>query len=293
MGWNLRGPVGGGTVAVVVALGAGCVDSPEPAVPLETLPAGEFSYAPYARVLYEYVHDNGLVDYAGLEKDRADLDAFTGDVARLDAAEFETWNEAGRIAFWTNAYNAFTLTAIIDHYPIEPSALRSVVYPKNSIRQIPGVWNKLRFTVMGKPMTLDQIEHEVLRGEFDEPRIHMALVCAAMSCPPLRDEPYDGERLDEQLTDQALRFLASRRNFRIDQDEQRVYLSSIFDWFGDDFVSKYGDADRFPKRSDSRRAVLEFVTRHVGEDDRAFLTRNQFSIEFLDYDWTLNERKIR
>ncbi len=273
------------------ALAVGCADSPEPALAVVKVPAGEFSYAPYARALYEHVNELGFVDYAGLKRDRDDLDAFASLLAGLDPADYSSWSEPEKIAFWINAYNALTLVAIIDHYPIEPSALRSVMYPRNSIRQIPGVWKKLQFRILGEPITLDRIEHEVLRVEFDEPRIHMALVCAAVSCPPLRNEPFDGARLDEQFEDQTLRFLADPGKFRIDENNGRVYLSPIFDWFGDDFVSKYGNGNRFPDRKNSQRAVLEFVIPHLGDAERAFIERDEFSIDFLDYDWTLNERE--
>ncbi|MDX1388437.1 MAG: DUF547 domain-containing protein [Acidobacteriota bacterium] len=293
MSKTVAAPVTGFVFVAAFALSAGCGGSPGPAPPVETLPAGEFSYAPYARVLYEHVNEIGWVDYAGLQRDRADLDGFAALLAGLDPAELDTWSEADKIAFWINAYNALTLIAIIDHYPIEPSALRSVMYPRNSIRQIPGVWKKLQFTVLGKPTTLDAIEHEILRVEFDEPRIHMALVCAAISCPPLRDEPFRGARLEEQFDDQTVRFLADPDRFRIDRDRKRVYLSPIFDWFGDDFVSKYGGGERFPGRNDARRAVLEFVVPHLDDGDRALIEGNDFSIDFLDYDWTLNERRAR
>ena len=118
----------------------------------------------------------------------------------------------------------------------------------------------------------------------------MALVCAAVSCPPLRNEPFVGVRLDAQFEDQTVRFLADPTRFRIDKDKGRVWLSPIFDWFGEDFVSKYGDGNRFEDRDASQRAVLEFVVAHLGDGDRAFVKKDDFSIDYLNYDWTLNEQ---
>jgi len=145
----------------------------------------EFSVDPYAKALTSYVDDKGMVDYRGLKADHAALDDFTASIAHLDPKVYEGWSERQKIAFWINVYNALTLKAIIDHYPIQASYLKSLIYPQNSIRQIPGVWDKLSFPVMGRNMTLDHIEHAMLRAGFDEPRIHVALVCGAKGCPPL------------------------------------------------------------------------------------------------------------
>lgn len=282
----------GVVLAAAVTTVAGCGSAPGPVAgatptPVET---DELSYETYARALADHVDDDGWVDYAGLKAAPDHLDTFVANLAGLDRGAYDSWDEAAKIALWINAYNALTLKAIIDHYPIEPSTLRSITYPKNSIRQIPGVWKKLQFTVMGEEITLDRIEHEVLRVEFDEPRIHMALVCAAVSCPPLRNEPFVGDRLDAQLEDQTVRFLGNPAKFRIEPGQARVWLSSIFDWFGKDFVAKYGGDGGFEGKSDAERAVLIFVAAHLDGRDREFLERNEFSIKYLDYDWTLNEK---
>jgi hypothetical protein len=279
-------------VILAVVVYAGCGDASESAatVAVRAVATDELSYESYARTLADRVDDEGWVDYAALKDDAGDLETFLANLAGLDRGAYESWDEAAKIAFWTNAYNALTLKAIIDNYPIEPSALRSITYPKNSIRQIPGVWKKLLFTVMGEAITLDRIEHGVLRVEFDEPRIHMALVCAAVSCPPLRNEPFTGERLDAQLQDQTVRFLDNPAKFRVERDTARVWLSSIFDWFGEDFVSSYGGGEGFEGRGDSERAVLRFVAAHLDDRDREFLEANEFSVEYLDYDWTLNDK---
>jgi hypothetical protein len=249
-----------------------------------------FDYDAYAKVLARYVDDRGLVDYAALHANRRGLDAYAGALARLDRGEYGAWGTDEKIAFWINAYNGLTLKLIVDHYPIESSFLRSTVYPKNSIMQIPGRWKKVTHEVMGEAMTLDAIEHDVLRAQFDEPRIHMALVCAARSCPTLRNEPYVAARLDEQLDGQTRQFLADDTKFRIDRQGGKVYLSAIFDWFAGDFVGRYGSGDPPGRRSEKTQAVINFVMRYVGEADAAYLASGDYRVKYLDYDWTLNER---
>ena len=258
---------------------------------LSAIPAaGEtFSYDAYAATL-AHVDDQGLVKYCALKEDRGRLDVFVTSLATLEKAEYESWGSKQRIAFWINAYNGLTLKAIIDRYPIKPSKALSLIYPENSIRQIPGVWKKLTFDVMGEMITLDHIEHHILRKEFDEPRIHMALVCAALNCPNLRNEPFAGVRLDEQLDDQVRRFLAVPKNFRIDSDGATVHLSTIFKWFGGDFVETYWAVDRFADHGEKERAVLNFISRYLPETQRRDLESMVFTIKYLEYDWTLNEK---
>jgi hypothetical protein len=272
-----------------VVLGLGGLVALLPA-PARARPAAGFSDDPYARLLSQRVDDRGLVDYRGIASDPADLDAVVEKLRRTDPQDLARSSEADRIAFWINAYNALTLRAIVEHYPIRPSALRSLLYPKNSIRQIPGVWDRLAFEVAGRKLTLDDIEHRILRKEFREPRIHMALVCAARGCPPLRREPYAGARLDEQLEDQTRRFLASPEKFRVDPSSRTVYLSPIFKWFGEDFLAAYGPGPDRGGGSEADRAVLSFVAKRLPADQKRKLEEGRWTISYLDYDWSLNER---
>ncbi len=241
----------------------------------------------YRTLLKAHVDNNGMVDYKKLKAKANDLDKYLAKLATLDAKAFAKLNKQDKIALWINAYNALTLKAIISNYPIKWSYLRSIKYPKNSIRQIGGVWDKLKSDVMGRKMTLNDVEHNELRKKFNEPRIHMALVCAAMSCPPLRNEPFVGETLDKQLDDQTRRFLKNSARFRIDRKAKRVYLSPIFKWFGGDFVKSFG-----PNGSDER-AALNFIARYLPENDKKYLAKGKYKVKYLDYDWTLNERKTR
>jgi hypothetical protein len=246
-------------------------------------------FTPLAEAL-QYVDGEGLVDYSALKRNRQVLDRFGNALETFPNKDYNSFEAEEKIAFWVNAYNGLTLLAIIDHYPIQSSFLTSLIYPRNSIRQISGVWDELTFRVMGSQMTLDHIEHHILRRDFDEPRIHLALVCAAMSCPPLRNEPYVATRLDAQLQDQARRFLANPSKFRIERTSGTVHLSRIFEWFGSDFVSRYGNSRQFSGFSVGERAVLNFISSLLSEEDGEYLRSGDYELEYLDYDWTLNER---
>ena len=235
-----------------------------------------FSYDLYDKVLKTYVTEDGWVDYEGLKANRADLDAFNASLGAIAADEFDTWSDEEKIAFWLNAYNSLTLQAIVDNDP------------EKSIREIPGVWKRLKFTVIGEERTLDQIEHEILRKEFDEPRIHMGLVCASIGCPILRTESYTGEKLSEQLDDQTEKFIALPRNFKIDQSEGQVGISSIFDWFGQDFESKFAAGEKFAKFGDKKGSVLNFISQYLDDDQKTYLEQGNYSVKYLDYDWGLN-----
>ncbi len=286
-----------GLVAVAVVSERGGSDD-EPFAAGSAVLAGEgadvdtvpLSYDGFAALLAERVDERGMVDYRALKAQPERLSAFVSDLAGLDRRRYDAWEKQDKLAFWINAYNALTLKAIIDNYPIKPTFLAKLRYPDNSIRQIKGVWKELEFPVMGRPITLDAIEHEVLRPQFKEPRIHLALVCAAMGCPPLRNEPFEGARLDEQFAAQASDFLGNSSKFRIDREGKVVHLSAIFDWFGSDFEGTYGTAGEFTDHGDAERAVLNYISRALSDEDRSFLRTGRYKIKYLDYDWSLNEQ---
>lgn len=252
-----------------------------------------FSYVDYMAVLQGFVDEDGMVDYKGLKANRGRLDAFVRSIGSVRRDEYEEWSDREQIAFWINAYNGLTLQAIIDNYPIEPSFFASLRFPDNSIRQIPGVWDDIEFRVMGGKMTLEDIEHGTLRKYFNEPRIHMALVCAAMGCPPLLNEPYEADKLDEQFSSRARRFLGNAEKFRIDRRKGEVYLSPIFDWFGKDFLRTYGTDTQFKGHGKAERAVLNYVSQYLEDRDRRHLETADYDVKYLDYDWSLNEQKAK
>jgi len=224
------------------------------------------------------------VDYAGLKAQRGDLDAAVRNFGEVSAGEERAWPRNERIAFWTNAYNAFTLRAIIDHYPIGGAFLS--LSPRNSIRQIDGVWTKLTWQAAGRRVTLDDIEHRILRPEFKDPRVHFALNCASVGCPPLRAEPYRAADLDRQLDEAARTYLGSAEGLRLDGTTLRV--SSIFKWYGQDFVERYAGSvggDRNPRE----RAILGVVAQYGPPAAAATARDGRVKIAYLTYDWSLND----
>lgn len=242
---------------------------------------------PFAGVLRDFVDDSGLVDYAGLKAGAARLDAVVAGIAEQDPVGYASRKEADRLAFWLNTYNVLTLKLIVDRYPIQPAQGREK-YPASSIQQIPNAWTGLRFNVMGKERTLDEIEHKIIRADFKEPRIHFALVCAAMSCPPLRREEYVGEKLDAQLDAQARRFFADLRNFHVDRERNEVWVSRIIQWFADDFAP--GVMEKHSRDVAERKAVIAAATPYVDAQTKAYLETGTYRVHFFEYDWTLNEQ---
>lgn len=244
----------------------------------ETSANQPFDYQDYAEVLKQYVDEQGLVDYTGLQANRVQLDRFNQSLGEVSAQTYDSWEEAEKIAFLSNAYNSFTLQSIIDQEPL-----------KESIRDISGVWNRRKFVLTGEEKTLDNIEHDILRKEFNEPRIHVALVCAAISCPPLRNEPYTAQNLDTQLTDQTAKFASSPHGFEIDKEDNKVYLSSIFKWYGKDFIKTYGNDDEFSGNA-QQRAVLKYFNSKLNPEDSQFIASKDYKVKYLDYDWSLNKQ---
>ena len=261
-------------------------------VPAEEERKQAFSYDDYAAVLKNHVDDAGMVNYKKLKANSERLEAFITAVSRLDPNSYGRWKGKEKIAFWLNAYNALTLKAVIDNYPIKSGFFRSMYYPKNSIRQIPGVWDKITFSVMGKDLTLEHIEHKILRKEFKEHRIHMAMVCAAMGCPSLRNEPYIGKKIDEQLDDQGGKFLANPNKFRFDSNSRILYISPIFKWFNKDFVAAIPEGTNCAQYGEKKVAIFEFVSKYLPQDHPCFSQSiKAVKIKYLDYDWSLNEQQ--
>lgn len=244
----------------------------------------------YDLALSRVVSKQGRVNYSNLQNERISLDRFVDGIASISLKKM---GKPDQLAFWINAYNALTLRIIIDHYPIRPGFISNPMYPRNSIRQIPGAWNKIKFRIAGQLLTLDNIEHEIIRKHFKDPRIHMALVCAAIGCPRLRCKAFVGNRLDNQLNDQSREFFRDPNKFRIDRSKREVVISPIFKWYGKDFVPEYGNSGQhhFKKHPSSTRAVLKFATSFLPPEDRLYLESEDFQIRYSTYDWSLNEKQ--
>ena len=243
----------------------------------------DHSFLAYAGVLSRFV-DTIRVDYAALRDDRAQLDDVVASLDAPLAGGEPSWSRYQRMAFWINAYNAFTLQVIVDYYPIRSGWF--TLLPRNSIRQIDGVWTDLRWRAAGRDLTLDDIEHGILRSEFRDPRIHFAINCASIGCPPLASQPYRAETLDAQLDEAARTYLAIPEGLRDDGDD--FLVSSILDWYGDDFVERFAPAipgDRHPKE----RAILGVIAVYGPAALSARAKTGRPGIRFLDYNWSLND----
>jgi hypothetical protein len=235
-------------------------------------PGREREHAAWTSLLRRYV-SGGLVDYASLKRDgRPALDAYLRSLESVGRSQLEAWPRADQLAFWINAYNAYTVKLVLDHYP-----LRSI----RSIGLLPGSAFKRKFIplerVAGEKLSLDDIEHRILREQLQEPRIHFAIVCASRACPVLRDEAYQGRELDAQLDEAARAFLRDPARNRYDPSSRTLSLSSIFKWFRGDFEAVAG-------------TLTGYVARYADEPTAEALRRGGVKVEFLDYDWSLNER---
>ena len=246
-----------------------------------------------ADVLKTFVDDNGMVDYKTLRRKRLKLKALLQEFDNLDPNEYRTWPKEDKIAFWLNAYNIQMLKIITDNYPIKSSRYLRL-YPgwgPNSILHIKGIWTNYKFLVMDEEFTLSEIDKRFFRKEFDDPRIFFAVFNAGLSSPPLRNEPYYGHKLNEQLDDQARRFLSSPLAFRTDKEKRRVYLSSLFQSssYGREFISKFAIDKKFKDQEPTTRAVLNFISNYVSRDKVSFLEVGNYSVKFMKYDWTIND----
>lgn len=267
MSFPLRAPGAVLAAALVLAAPPAAAQTPTP----RDAPA--FDHGTFSTLLAAHVDSAGLVDYDAFdESSRFDayLEALAGaDLDRLDAD--------ARLALWINAYNAWTIELINRHD--ERESIRNINKTLGFIKA-QGPWKERLAQVADTTWTLDEIEHEIIRERFDEPRIHMALVCAALGCPPLRAEAYTGPELDAQLDDQTRRFLlhAPEKN-RVDVADRTVHLSPVFDWFRDDFPE---GRDAF-----GRWLAQWFPT----GPERDLLQSGDFDVEHTEYDWSLNVRR--
>lgn len=230
---------------------------------------GEKNHALFTAILKDHVR-KGNVRYASLKKD-ARLGRYIGLLESSRPQGIK--GRRAQLAYWINVYNAFTLKLIVDNYP-----LKSITELHSSSQAGQTIWDKWRFKIDGRSYTLNQVEHKIIRPRFREPRVHAALVCAAVSCPPLRAEAYQGDRLERQLSEQMRIWLKDRSKNYYDTQKNILYLSKIFDWFEEDFVRKGG-------------SITEALLPYLPAPTRKRLQgkRKKAPIRYLKYDWSLNE----
>ena len=248
--------------------------------------ANQTLHKPLDEVLDLYVRD-GLVYYRALRSDRRKLDAYLATLEQLPSSEVAGWARNDQVALWLNAYNAHVLKAVIDRYPIGG---KSSEYPRNSIRQIPGVFERTPRRVAGRSLTLDQIEVDVIAG-FDDPRLTLAIGRGSVGGGRLRSEAFTGDNLEAQLARVAAEFPTRRESLRIDVAARTVSVTPILSWRETLFVRVYADkADqKFAQRSPIERALVAFILPNLLPGERAFVQRNEFKVSFHSYDWRLND----
>jgi hypothetical protein len=217
-------------------------------------------HSKWTKLLKDYVTIEGVVNYKGFEVDHFKLDEYLKLLS--DNAPGINWSANDEKAFWINAYNAFTVKLILDHYPVN-----SIKDISEGMTMISSSWDLKFFTIGGVEFDLNTIEHEIIRTKFPNYRVHFAVNCASKSCPRLRNEAYVGNRLNEQLEDQAKYFI--NNSFKNKITSSSTQISSIFSWFSSDFTSE--------------QTLASILEKYHSE----FNPNN--SIEYLPYDWTLNE----
>jgi hypothetical protein len=252
----------------------------------------DHQHALFNEVLQKHVKDRA-VDYKALKSDHAGLDTYLASLAGVTQSQYEVWTRQQRLAFWINAYNAFTLKTILNHYPIGRCRLADPRqnYPTSSIRQIPGVWKLRWWRVAGHYYTLDHMEHVIMRREIAEPRIHFVLVCASIGCPWLENRAFTATTLEQRLDQAGVDYLYRSGRVNIDKDNGVVGLPQIYNWFNEDFKPLPESAAFFTDRPFKIAGPLTWIYRYASEEDRAFLRIGAYRVEYLFYDWGLNEQQ--
>ena len=244
------------SILIFIALSAtSCAQKSAPISDCEPL-----SHQLWTELLQTNVDSNGWVSYKGFLDDSVRLNRYLITLSNCYPNSY--WSKEQKLAYWINAYNAFTIKLIVDHYPVE-----SIKDIKKGIPFVNSVWDINFFKIGDEKMDLNEIEHSILRKKFDEPRIHFVIVCASESCPRLLNVAYQAETLEEQLIQQAKNFLNDNSKNEIEAEEIRI--SSIFKWFSGDFTTI--------------GTIQEFISPY---SDRDFISSAK--VKYLDYDWRLN-----
>ncbi|PKO90763.1 MAG: DUF547 domain-containing protein [Betaproteobacteria bacterium HGW-Betaproteobacteria-10] len=223
--------------------------------------------------------NSSRVDYRGMATDQVQLKSWLKTVSAVPEAEYKQWPKAQRLAFLINGYNAWTVELVLSKYP-DLKSIKDI----GSVFQSP--WKKKFIPLFGQEIALDDIEHGLIRapGAFDDPRIHAAVVCASIGCPMLRAEAFMADKLDSQLEDGMRRFLADSSRNRFDPASGKLQVSKIFDWYGKDFEKGHQGFTSL-KATFGRYAGQLARTPEAQERIR----QGDYKLEFLDYDWRLND----
>ena len=226
--------------------------------------AFDHSHRAWNAIVSTHVKDDNF-DYRSAKSSAAkSLDSYLDALAAVERGTYDDWSDTQKLAYLINLYNAATIDLVLEHYPVK------------SIRDIggdDGPWKLKIVRLIGKKITLDQLEHEIIRKEFAEPRIHFAVNCASIGCPPLLNRAYTADQLESQLAAQTKRFLSNRRINHL--DGKTLHLSPLFDWFRDDFTA-------------AAKSVRHYVAPYFPESERKAIL-NEATLKFSEYDWALND----
>jgi hypothetical protein len=242
-------------------------------------------HAPLDQILDVNVRD-GLVYYRALKSDRSRLDRYVASL-NVPPQTYSGWTRDQQVAFWLNAYNTFVLETVIDNYPIRA---RSASFPASSIKQIPGAFEQTKHRAAGRSVTLDEIDKGIL-PEFKDARLYLALGRGAIGSGRLRSEAYTAQRLKQQLDAVQSEFVADQEMIQIDRLANQISVTPIMSWRESEFVAGYdtGATGTFAQRSPIERALVAFVQPHLLRLEKELVQKNQFKVEFLPFDWRLND----
>jgi hypothetical protein len=240
----------------------------------ETLQTAAFdhTYRRWAALLEYHVFEDRL-DYAGLRRDHAELRAALAELEAVTPADMEGWTRAQRFAFWVNAYNLACVALVVEGYPI--ASINDLSKPDDPVWDRPAARLGAHLEGAGTHLSLNQIEHELIRPRFADARIHAALNCASIGCPPLAVQPYRAEQLEQQLDTITGAFLGDRERNRFEPAAGRVHLSKVFEWFPEDFAAEEG-------------GLSGFLNRHAPQEAHGPWLGSA-ELRFLEWDWALND----
>lgn len=223
-------------------------------------------HSAYDALLHRYALPAG-VDYRSWSGNKEDLATLRSYIVSLQRQAPSQLERSEALAYWINLYNAATLNLILEHYPV--ASIKDIGTALSS------PWKKKVVTVEGKQLSLNEIENDIVRPSFLEPRIHFALNCAARSCPPLRSGAFVGPQLESQLEEQTVAFVGDTKKNYVDE-KGTLHLSKIFDWYAKDFEEAKGSA-------------VTFVKPYITALQANAVTGATPQVKFEDYDWSLNE----
>ncbi len=250
---------------------------------LTTLPAQaafDHSHAAWTQILEKNlvaVSNTTKLKYSEIKKDTTDLDNYLKTVSGVSSNEYDGFSETQKLAFLFNAYNAFTVRLILNQKEI-PKSIKDIK-ERSFSNPLGNPWKHRFFNFLGASTNLDQLEHDLARPKYDEPRLHFAFNCASVGCPSLLKEAFVAEKLEVQLDQATRNFLGDASRNRWDATKKTLLLSKIFDWYGKDF-----------EKSKKLGPLRKFLGKHMNlpAEVAALVETTETKIEFLEYDWKLN-----